>query len=185
MRLNKIGCATAAAMLALTAHSMAQSSSRSTGLKLSGDQPIQIESDKLEVRETDSVAIFSGNVNVVQGTTQLKAGKMTVHYKARSGDAKTAPASVASQDSSQIDRMEVDGKVYVKSNTQVATGDKGTFDMASEVMVLTGKQVVLTDGPNVVVGCKLTVQMKTGQARLDGCGSGQGRVKMLVKPKSQ
>ncbi len=185
MRLNNFACATAAVLLALTAQSLAQSSSRATGLKLSGDQPIQIESDKLEVRETDSVAIFTGNVNVVQGATQLKAGKMTVHYAARTGGSNAAPASVASQDSSQIEKMEVDGKVYVKSNTQVATGDRGTFDMATEVMVLTGSQVVLTDGPNVVVGCKLTVQMKTGQAKLDGCGNGNGRVKMLVKPKSQ
>lgn len=185
MRLSKLGCATAIIALALTAPSLSQTSSRATGLKLSGDQPIQIESDKLEVRETDSVAIFTGNVNVVQGATQLKAGKMTVHYAARSDDAAKSPTSAAAQESSQIERMEVDGKVYVKSQTQVATGDRGTFDMATEVMVLTGKQVVLTEGANVVVGCKLTVQMKTGLAKLDGCGSGAGRVKMLVTPKSQ
>jgi lipopolysaccharide export system protein LptA len=184
MRLVKFGCLSAAIMLALAAPSLAQSSSQATGLKLSGDQPIQIESDKLEVREADSIAIFTGNVNVVQGTTQMKAGKMTVHYAKKAEGEKPTPATVAPQESSQIERMEIDGKVYVKSNTQVATGDRGTFDMASEVMVLTGKQVVLTDGPNVVVGCKLTVQMKTGQAKLDGCGSGTGRVKMLVTPKS-
>ena len=53
------GAASALLFLA-TAHSFAQSSATSQipGLKLSGDQPIQIESDKLEVRQADSMAVF-------------------------------------------------------------------------------------------------------------------------------
>ena len=76
--------------------------------------------------------------------------------------ARRRPASAA------IDRLEVDGKVYVKSDNQVATGDNGTFDMKTEVLVLSGKEVVLSEGTNVLVGCKLTVDMKTGQANVDG-----------------
>ena len=45
-----------------------------------------------------------------------------------------------------IDRLEVDGKVYVKSDNQVATGDSGTFDMKTEMLVLSGKEVVLSEG---------------------------------------
>jgi len=48
--------------------------------------------------------------------------------------------------------------------------------------VLTGKQVVLSDGPNVFKGCKLTVQMASGQAKLDSCG---GRVEIMLDPKSR
>ena len=59
-------------------------------------------------------------------------------------------------------------------DNQVATGDNGTFDMKTEMLVLSGKEVVLSEGNNVLVGCKLTVDMKTGQAQVDGCG---GRVK--------
>lgn len=153
---------------------------RLQGLSLSGKEPIQIESDKLEVRESDNVAIFSGNVTVVQGPTMLKAGKMTVYYvKGGGGSAATGSAN--------IDRLEVDDKVYVKSNTQVATGDRGTFDMKTEMLVLTGKEVVLSEGSNVLVGCKLTVQMKSGQATVDGCKkgeSGNGRVMMSITPGS-
>ena len=75
----------------------------------------------------------------------------------------------------------IDGKVYVKSKEQVATGDQGVFDMKTEVMTMTGKEVVLTEGQNVIVGCKLTVQMKTGLAQVDGCG---GRVIMSITPGS-
>lgn len=147
---------------------------RLSGLKLSGNQPIQIESDKLEVKEAESMAIFSGNVSVVQGPTLLKAGKMTVFYAKDGGSATTG--------SSNIDRLEVDGKVYVKSEAQVATGDHGTFDMKTEVLTLEGKQVVLSEGANVLTGCKLTVNMKSGQAEVEGCG---GRVKGLFQPGTQ
>ena len=89
---------------------------RLSGLKMSGDQPIQIESDRLEVREKENIAIFSGNVSVVQGPTLLKAGKLTVYY-AKDGGGSAATGSAA------IDQLEVDGKVYVKSDNQIATGD--------------------------------------------------------------
>ena len=174
----------AGCVLALGSSLAAAQDSRLTGLKLSGDQPIQIESDRLEVREAESMAVFTGNVTVVQGDTLLKSGKMTVHYakSADNGGNGSAPAvGSALAGGSQIERIEVDDKVYVKSKEQVATGDRGTFDMATEVLVMTGKEVVLTEGPNVVTGCKLTVQMKTGQAKLDGCG----RVKSLLTPNSQ
>lgn len=172
--------ALAGAFLALTAGAFAQQQSGSlTGLKLDGDEPIQIESDHLEVRENEGIAIFTGNVAVVQGPTLMRSGKMTVYYDRSSGSATTGSAD--------IDRIEVEEKVYVRSENQVATGDRGSFDMKSEVLVLTGNEVVLSEGDNVVVGCKLTVLMATGQATLDGCGaaSGGGRVKMLLKPGSQ
>jgi lipopolysaccharide export system protein LptA len=178
MRRIKYRALFTAAIVAVAAPALAQDGgSRLTGLKLSGNEPIQIESDRLEVRESENKAIFTGNVSVVQGPTLLKSGRMTVYYKQGEGSAATGSAN--------IDRLEVEGKVYVKSEKQVATGDRGAFDMASEVLTLTGKEVVLSEGQNVIVGCKLTVQMRTGQARLDGCGNGSGRVKMLLQPNSQ
>jgi lipopolysaccharide export system protein LptA len=178
--------AIAATWLAAAAPAAAQTQTQGTqiqgqgqagipGLKLSGDQPIQIESDQLEVRENEHLAVFSGNVSVVQGTTLLKSGKLTVHYAPDSGSATTGTA--------QIERLEVEGTVYVKSDDQIATGDRGTFDMKTEMLTLTGKEVVLTQAKNVLVGCKLTYDMKAGLANFEGCDG--GRVKTLIDPKSQ
>ena len=153
--------------------------SRITGLRLNGDQPIEIESDKLEVRETENKAIFTGNVSVTQGPTILKSGTLTVFYAKDGGSAATG--------SSNIERLEVDGKVYVRSDKQVATGDRGEFDMKTEVLVLSGSEVVLSEGSNVLRGCKLTVQMKSGRAQVDGCakGAGSGRVQMKLDPSTR
>lgn len=180
-------------LIGLSFSAMAQSNSPSTmsGLKLSGDKPIQIESDKLEVRQNENLAIFTGNVSVVQGPTLLKAGRMKVFYvkkpegeeqgKKTEGQAASGGVSPMSG-GANIDHLEIDGKVYIKSDDQVATGDSGTFDMKSQVLVLSGNKVVLSQGPNVLVGCKLTVQMQTGLAQVDACG---GRVMMSLTPQSQ
>ncbi|MBB3656030.1 lipopolysaccharide export system protein LptA [Rhizobium sp. BK650] len=167
------------------------------GMKLSSDQPIQIESDKLEIHDQEHTALFTGKVKVVQGTTTLEAGKMTVYYKDKAkqpqAGAAAAPAAQPAQTSAEqssslasgsadIDKILVTDKVFLTSGTQTATADDGNFDMTSQVFILTGNRVVLTDGPNVFTGCKLTVHMTTGQAELESCG---GRVQIQLDPKSQ
>ncbi|KOF19931.1 hypothetical protein AC244_11225 [Ensifer adhaerens] len=149
-------------------------SSKMKGLELSNDKPIQIESDKLEIKDPESKAIFTGNVKVVQGTTTLQAGSMTVFYKSGAG-------SVSSGDA-DIDRIEVSQRVFLSSGTQQATADSGEFDMTKQTLVLKGDKVVLSEGKNVFVGCQLNVQMNTGEAQLEACG---GRVQIQLDPKSQ
>lgn len=175
--------------LAMPAGAQEEDGGRMTGIKLSSDEPINIESDRLEVFENEGRAVFTGNVNVVQGNTTMRSAEMTVFYENEGGGSEEpSSASAGPAGSSDIERIEVEGGVYVKSENQVATGDAGTFDMDTEVLTLTGDEVVLSEGENVIVGCKLTVQMTTGRARLDGCATaegGTGRVKMLLQPGSQ
>jgi lipopolysaccharide export system protein LptA len=151
-----------------------QTTSRMQGLELSNDQPIQIQSDKLEIRDQENKAEFTGNVKVVQGTTTLQAGKMVVFYRAGGG-------SVASGDA-DIEKIDVFEKVYLKSGTQEATADTGTFNLVNETLLLKGEKVVLSEGKNVFVGCQLAVTMRTGEAKLDACG---GRVMIQLDPKSR
>ncbi|MFC3325470.1 LptA/OstA family protein [Mesorhizobium cantuariense] len=183
---TRLAAATSALLLLGLVPSLAQTTSQS-GLKLSGDKPIQIESDKLEVRQADSVAIFTGNVSVVQGPTLMKAGKMMVYYvKDPNAGAKGAEAAgaAAMTGSANIDHLEISNKVYIKSDAQVATGDQGSFDMKSQVLVLSGQNVVLSQGDNVLVGCKLTVQMKTGLAQVDPCAGKRVQMSITPPPKS-
>nr|CAD6603659.1 OstA-like protein [Rhizobium sp. TCK] len=148
--------------------------SQMDGMRLSNDEPIQIESDQLEIKEQEKKAYFTGNVKVVQGTTTMRAGKMTVLY--------TGEGASMTGGNADIEKIYLDNKVLLNSGTQQATADKGEFDMPSQTFILTGDQVVLSEGPNVFKGCKLTVYMETGEARLDACG---GRVEILLDPKSR
>lgn len=182
-----VSCRTAAVIvllgiLSVQAVAQEKDAGRIEGLALSGDKPIQIESDKLQVQDEQGTATFSGNVKVVQGDTVMQAGFMTVHY-AKDGGGSAATGS------SEIDRIDVKDKVYIRSDNQEATADQGVFNMKTEIVELTGKQVVLSQGDNVLVGCKLTVYLKTGEARVDGCpgasGGTGGRVNMQIDPKSR
>ncbi|MBP2235857.1 lipopolysaccharide export system protein LptA [Sinorhizobium kostiense] len=169
---------TAAAIgaLAIASGASAQAtSSRMQGMQLSNDKPIQIESDKLEIKDPESKAIFTGNVKVVQGTTTLQAGSMTVFYKTSEG------ATITSGDA-DIDRIEVSDRVFLSSGTQKATGDSGSVNLTTQKLVLKGDRVVLSEGNNVFVGCQLNVQMNTGEAQLEACG---GRVQIQLDPQSR
>ena len=149
---------------------------QATGFQLSSDEPIEIEADRLDVRDSEGRAIFSGNVQVVQGEVSLRASEMTVEY-ARQAEAAGAAGGLGS--AGNIRRIDATGGVYVRSGEQVATGDNGTFDMATETVTLSGDEVVLTDAGNVIRGCQLVIQMKTGNAQVEPCANG-GRVQLLL-----
>ncbi|MBY5456824.1 LPS ABC transporter substrate-binding protein LptA [Rhizobium leguminosarum] len=180
--------------LILTASGAGAQSTTMSGMKLSNDQPIQIESDKLEIHDQEHTALFTGKVKVVQGTTTMQSGKMTVYYKDKAAKPAADGAQPAAQPeqsaslasgSADIDKILVTDKVLLTSGTQTATADDGNFDMASQTFILTaneGNKVILSDGPNVFTGCKLTVHMQTGQAELESCG---GRVQIQLDPKSK
>ncbi|PWL19328.1 LPS ABC transporter substrate-binding protein LptA [Falsochrobactrum shanghaiense] len=156
-------------------------------LKLSDSKdPIKIDADKLEMRDKDGMAIFTGNVSVVQGDALLKSGKMIVFYNKDAQGEGGQASGAAGLSSAGIDHLEISGKVYLKSGTQVATGDSGTYDGKSQIMVLEGQKVVLTDGDNVATGCKLTANMSTGKAFLESCkGQSKGRVSIIMAPNDQ
>ncbi|WP_026017274.1 LptA/OstA family protein [Bartonella birtlesii] len=159
------------------------------GISLSNDkEPVELYADSLEIRDKEGIALFRGDVSVVQGKSLLRTAKLIVYYdKMRKGaervQAETKASSPAWFGSTGVQKMEALGKVYIKIATQIATGDKGVFDGKSKIMRLTGKNVVLTDGDNVATGCALTADMKNGKAFLEGCETSEkkGRVSIIFK----
>lgn len=144
-------------------------------------EPIEIEASELLVEDNNNTATFVGDVVVIQGETSLETERLKVFY-AGSG-ASTGEGAVQQR----ISRLEAEGGVFVTSKDQTAKGDAASFDMTEEIMVMTGREVVLSQGPNVVVGNKLTVNLKTGQANLTAAKastSDGGRVKVRILPNS-
>ncbi|AJY48378.1 hypothetical protein TM49_19605 [Martelella endophytica] len=162
----------ASVLAVLPADGFAQST-RTSGFQISNDQPINIDADKFDVDDRTKLITFTGNVVAIQGENQVKAGKMVVRYAGGS------TGLAAGQ--GDIERIDLSESVQLDTATQKATGDTGYFDMTSQHFVLQGKQVVLSEGGNVFVGCKLTVNMATSQANLDACG---GRVQVKLNPQS-
>ena len=143
------------------------------------DQPVKIDASQLEVRDKDKVATFSGGVKVVQGDTTMRAKSLAVFYDGEGSTANTLTAAKPGPSGQQrIKRLEAKGGVKVCQDEQVATGDTGIFDMQSNTVTLLGN-VVLTKGMNVLKGEKLTVNLSSGAAKIEG-GNGGGVSALLL-----
>lgn len=157
----------------------------SFGISLSSEKgSVKIEADSMEMQDKKGLVIFTGNVSVIQGNRTLRAGKMVVHYTKQKDNTVEQGWKQPNDDLNLtgIDKMEVSDQVYIKAGSQVATGDHGIFDRESNVLILSGSKVVLTDGNNVATGCRLTAHMDTGKAFLESCSSAQkkGHISVIM-----
>jgi lipopolysaccharide export system protein LptA len=169
------------------------------GFSQNRDQPIQIESATLEMRDKKKEATFSGNVKVIQGDTTMTSKTLVVFYESSSAaaappanskvPAKSAPAQSAAIQSatpgpggaSSIKRLEAKGNVVVTQKDQIVTGETAVFDTKTNLVTMLGG-VVLTQGKNVLRGDRLLVDMTTGVSRVESDG---GRVQGLFQSSGQ
>lgn len=165
------------------------------------DQPIQIESATLEVRDKNKMATFAGDVRVVQGDMTIKCQTLVVFYGAEPGAGAARPVAnaaqpgngagggtraqkggVVPQGSQDIRRIEARGGVTVTSKDQIATGDLGVYDPKKKTITLSGN-VVVSQGKNVLHGDSVIVDTVTGDAHFESGASTQNRVRALILPK--
>jgi lipopolysaccharide export system protein LptA len=152
------------------------------GFSQNRNQPVNIESKTLEVRDKDKMATFLGNVKLVQGDTTMYCQTLVVFYDQGAGGAAAAgPTTQAGgTGNQQIKRIEAKGNVKVTQKDQVATGDSGVYDTAANKVTLNGN-VVITQGPQVVKGDQLWVDLETGYSRVE-CKAAGCRVQALFLP---
>lgn len=157
------------------------------------DQPIVIDAAALKVQDKDKKAIFTGNVQVVQGDTTMKCQTLVVYYGQEVGIAGADQKPVASgpknaQNAQNIRRIEALGGVTVVSKDQNATGNNGVYDLATKTITLEGN-VVVSQGQNVIHGERVIVNTVTGNAQVeaakDSGSTTPPRVRALIQPKGQ
>ena len=122
--------------------------------------PIEIDADRLEVRQQEHVAVFDGNVTARQGRIRLQADRLEVHYQPKTG----GPAGAALGGS--ISRLDAVGHVFLSSPLETAKGERGVYDVHKRTVTLEG-DVVLTRGQNVLRGRKLVVDLASGVSKLE------------------
>ena len=121
------------------------------------------------------IAIFTGNVDAVQGELSLRADVLKVHY------------TTDENGENSISKIEAENNVFISSPVETAQGDRGIYDVDSEKMYLFGS-VVLTRGQNVIKGDRMELDLATGKSKVESAGTasgGQERVKAIFVPKSE
>ena len=138
--------------------------------------PIEITADALEVRQEEQIAVFTGNVDAVQGELNLRADRLVVYYRANA------------KESNAISLIEAFGNVFLSSPTETAQGEKGVYNLDTDTIELTGG-VVLTRGESVIRGDRLDMDLASGRTRVSSTSvvtqqgdQGSGRVKALFVP---
>jgi lipopolysaccharide export system protein LptA len=161
------------------------------GFSQNRDQPVHIKAAKLEVRDKQQIATFSGDVRVKQGDTDMRCRILKVYYEREKDDGKTKAktktikaATPGPGGAQKIKRLEAIGSVVVTQKDQTASGKLGIFDMKSNTVTLTG-DVVMTQGQNVLRGDKLVVNLTTGVSRVESGKGGSGRVEGLFMPSGE
>lgn len=135
------------------------------------DDPIQIQADRLEVADQKGTAVFSGNVEIVQGSTLMKTSKLLVYY-AKDSQGNSGPGG-------NVQRIEATGGVAVRSKDQHASANKAVVNMVTQIATLNGN-VAVSQGTNIIQGCLVTVNMKTNDINVEPCAGKGGRVQVLI-----
>ena len=129
------------------------------GFSQESNEPIKIEADSLEVIDEKKVAIFTGNVKVIQGKFQLVAKKLEVTYSGGPG------GKQKKSEQAGIKRIDASGKVAITTpDKQSATADWAKFDVLAKIVTI-GGSVVLSQSGNVMRGDTLVIDLNTGRSK--------------------
>jgi len=148
--------------------------------------PMDITSERLEVIDAENKAVFSGNVDAVQGDTRMRADTIEVFFASGGPGSRAAAGGFG-----DVERVLATGDVFYVTLTEVARGDRALYELTSETITMTG-DVVLTRGANTITGSCLIVDLVTGRSQVNppSCGGdGQasttastGRVRAVLFP---
>jgi len=136
------------------------------------NQPLDVESNSSDCSVADDgPCTLIGDVRLVQGTLNVRAGKAVVHRAG--GDIRRVTLSGGPvQMSQELD----DGS---KINATAANVD---YDMSTDTVVFTGNAVIDQPTRGKIAGGRIAYNMKSGQVQ--GSGEGKDRVKMQFLPKN-
>ena len=108
---------------------------------VSDDRPIAISAASgIEWQQDAQVYIARGNAVARRGTTEVSADTLTAHYR---------PGKGAGGDT-EVHRLNADGHVTIKGETQTVVGDQAVWDVDQQMGVVTGKAMKLTTATDVV-----------------------------------
>ncbi|WP_448663044.1 LptA/OstA family protein [Sphingomonas sp. CJ20] len=122
--------------------------------------PIDFASDHIELQDRANRVLLTGNVRITQAEMLLTAARMTVMYTGQ-----------ITEGSPQVSRLDAAGGVTVKRPDQTANSQYAVYDLNRRVITMVGG-VTLRQGTNNVSGARLSIDLDTGRATIDGSGVG-------------
>lgn len=148
------------AALAATATAAVLATSAMGQARHNSNAPIDFAAQSIDLQDRANRAILSGGVRITQANMTLTASRVTVTYTGQITDG-----------SPSVSRFDASGGVTVTRPDQTARAQYGVYDINRRVITMLGN-VTLTQGSNRVSGGRLTINLDTGRASIDGSGVG-------------
>jgi lipopolysaccharide export system protein LptA len=156
-RLTRITATGLIALVLMASAAAAQVAIGFGGTPHDSDEPVEVVSDSLRIDQETGLAVFTGNVIVVQGDLRMAAAEVRVTY-------------FENADGTEVDRVLASGGVLMTRGEDAAEGQNAVYTVDSGEVVMTGS-VLVTQGATTVAGERLTIDLNTG----DGVVSGRVR----------
>lgn len=138
--------------LLLAPPAIAQTNIALDGFSADATAPVEIASESLTVNRESGSAVFTGDVVIAQRKLRLSADSVEVIYLEASGD---------------ISRLLAEGHVIFVTENDAAQSDQAEYNLTDRRLVMTGN-VILTQGASTIASDRMTVNLDTGEAQLDG-----------------
>ena len=130
---------------------------------LNSTEEIRITSDTLEANNKDRSFVFKGNVKVVQGETVVTSDALYIRYR----DTQAPQQTDGAPDNGAIEKIEATGNVVILFDGRTAKTDKAVYRGDQETLQLIGAKSTVIDGPNSIVGSKITLYRNEDRIKVE------------------
>ncbi|MBA15981.1 MAG: OstA family protein [Sphingomonas sp.] len=124
------------------------------------DAPIDFDAGDIQLDDRAKRVVLSGDVRIRQAELALNAARVTISYTGNVLDG--AP---------QANRLDASGGVTFTRPDQSAQSQYAVYDINRRTVTMIGG-VTLRQGGNAIQGGRLTIDLDTGRATIDGSGVG-------------
>ena len=135
------------------------------------EQPIEVEADRLEVRELENISIYEGNVVLIQGSLNIRSDRLIIHFN----------------DARELTLMEMSGQPaslrQLDNEQQEMLGEALEIDyIASKSLLELRRSAFFRHAGDLIKGELIRINTDTNAIEASG-KSADERVKMVIKPR--
>lgn len=159
-------------------------------LRFETEQETITAQDSLEYWQARDLAVARGDATAKREDRVIRADVLAARFAPRQDGADNRGAGNESGANpaarKEIERIEAFQDVRISTPTEFARGDRGVYNVRTEIATLTGN-VRITRGENQLNGGWGQVNLRTGVSRLRGAppdAAGESRVRALLQPES-
>ena len=136
------------------------------------DQPVEIEADSVDINESKGTSIYQGDVEINQGSMQLKADTVTVFYEDRKPQKLVATGKPV-----RFKQLPDNAEQYVTGK-----GNKLVYNINSEELILT-ENAELLQGKDSFKSDRIVYDRVKARLKAGSAAQGNQRVRVSIQPK--